>query len=237
MNIKHPISSQITTLVSSELPFQQKIDTITAEARENAVVLCVEKNDARTVIEALNNEEIAYVKDTADWSRPGIYVCDLPFAEGFQCLLEHIIVYTRRELFPQEKKFVRYHSKFKEATVLQDYMELNVGDYVVHHQHGVGRYMGIITRKEDGRHQDYLRIVYRGNDELLVPLSQFHLIRRFVSKEGVGVKLFERMNQISRLIRLGYAEGKVSLIIPKSRRQLEISIEALMESAKFHAEY
>ena len=52
-----------------------------------------------------------------------------------------------------------------------------------------------------------------------------------------GVKLFERMNQISRLIRLGYAEGKVSLIIPKSRRQLDISIEALMESAQFHAEY
>ena len=34
--------------------------------------------------------------------------------------------------------------------------------------------------KEDGRHQDYLRIVYRGNDELLVPLSQFQLIRRYV---------------------------------------------------------
>ena len=211
MNIKHPISSQITTLVSSELPFQQKIDTITAEARENAVVLCVEKNDARTVIEALNNEEIAYVKDTADWSRPGIYVCDLPFAEGFQCLLEHIIVYTRRELFPQEKKFVRYHSKFKEATVLQDYMELNVGDYVVHHQHGVGRYMGIITRKEDGRHQDYLRIVYRGNDELLVPLSQFHLIRRFVSKEGVGV----------RLNKLGSSEWE------KTRRKVSEKVEEL----------
>lgn len=211
MNIKHPISSQITTLVSSELPFQQKIDAITAEARENAVVLCVEKNDARTVIEALNNEEIAYVKDTADWSRPGIYVCDLPFAEGFQCLLEHIIVYTRRELFPQEKKFVRYHSKFKEATVLQDYMELNVGDYVVHHQHGVGRYMGIITRKEDGRHQDYLRIVYRGNDELLVPLSQFHLIRRFVSKEGVGV----------RLNKLGSSEWE------KTRRKVSEKVEEL----------
>ena len=129
-------------------------------------------------------KEVAYVKDMVDWHRPGIYVSDMPFVEGFQCLNEHIIVYTRRELFPQEKKFVRYHSKFKEATVLQDYMELNVGDYVVHHQHGVGRYMGIITRKEDGKHQDYLRIVYRGNDELLVPLSQFHLIRRFVSKEA-----------------------------------------------------
>ena len=41
------------------------------------------------------------------------------------------------------------------------------------------------------------------------------------------------MNQISRLIRLNYKEGRVSLSIPKSRRQLEISIEALMESAQF----
>ena len=102
---------------------------------------------------------------------------------------EHIIVYTRRELFPKEKKLVRYHAKFKEASVLNDYMELNVGDYVVHHQHGVGKYMGIITRENDGIHQDYLRIIYRGNDELLVPLSQFQLIRRYVTKEGVGIKL------------------------------------------------
>ena len=116
-------------------------------------------------------------------------VCSLPFAEGFQCLLEHIIVYTRRELFPKEKKMVRYHAKFKEASVLNDYMELNVGDYVVHHQHGVGKYMGIITRENNGIHQDYLRIIYRGNDELLVPLSQFQLIRRYVTKEGVGIKL------------------------------------------------
>lgn len=65
-------------------------------------------------------------------------------------------------------------------------MELNIGDYVVHHQHGVGKYMGIITRENNGMHQDYLRIIYKGNDELLVPLSQFKLIRRYVAKEGVG---------------------------------------------------
>ena len=49
--------------------------------------------------------------------------------------------------------------------------------------------MGIITRENNGIHQDYLRIIYRGNDELLVPLSQFQLIRRYVTKEGVGIKL------------------------------------------------
>ena len=189
LNMMHPVSSQIMSVSPGELSFARQLETIAQQAKTNAVVLCVEKADAHTVIEGLNSEQLSYTEGAVDWKKPGIYVCSLPFAEGFQCLLEHIIVYTRRELFPKEKKLVRYHAKFKEASVLNYYMELNVGDYVVHHQHGVGKYMGIITRENDGIHQDYLRIIYRGNDELLVPLSQFQLIRRYVTKEGVGIKL------------------------------------------------
>ena len=188
LNMMHPVSSQIMSVSPGELSFTRQLETIAQQAKTNAVVLCVEKA-AHTVIEGLNSEQLSYTEGAVDWKKPGIYVCSLPFAEGFQCLLEHIIVYTRRELFPKEKKLVRYHAKFKEASVLNDYMELNVGDYVVHHQHGVGKYMGIITRENNGIHQDYLRIIYRGNDELLVPLSQFQLIRRYVTKEGVGIKL------------------------------------------------
>lgn len=189
LHINHPISSQIMTIPQSELSFTKRLETIAAEAKTNAVVLCVNKNNAHTVKEGLENEQLAYTDGEADWKKPGIYVCDLPFVEGFQCLNEHILVYTQKELFPKEKKLTRYHAKFKEANVLNDYMELNVGDYVVHSQHGVGKYMGIITRENDRVHQDYLRIIYRGNDELLVPLSQFRLIRRYVTKEGVGIKL------------------------------------------------
>ena len=189
LNMMHPVSSQIMSVSPGELSFARQLETIAQQAKSIAVVLCVEKADVHTVIEGLNSEQLSYTEGAVDWKKPGIYVCSLPFAEGFQCLLEHIIVYTRRELFPKEKKLVRYHAKFKEASVLNDYMELNVGDYVVHHQHGVGKYMGIITRENNGIHQDYLRIIYRGNDELLVPLSQFQLIRRYVTKEGVGIKL------------------------------------------------
>lgn len=64
------------------------------------------RRDAHTVIEGLNSEQLSYTEGAVDWKKPGIYVCSLPFAEGFQCLLEHIIVYTRRELFPKEKKLV-----------------------------------------------------------------------------------------------------------------------------------
>lgn len=68
-------------------------------------------------------------------------------------------------------------------------MELNIGDYVVLTSMVSGKDMGIITRENNGMHQDLLRIIYKRNDELLVPLSQFKLIRRYVAKEGVGIKL------------------------------------------------
>lgn len=60
---------------------------------------------------------------------------------------------------------------------------------MVHKQYGIGKYLGIVTREKNGIHKDYLRIVYKGNDELYIPLEQFKLIRKFVSKEGVAPKL------------------------------------------------
>ena len=79
-------------------------------------------------------------------------------------------------------KAARYSNKFKEAEVLHDYQELNIGDYVVHNQHGIGKYLGIVNKKIDGVHKDFLHIAYKGDDVLLVPLEQFKLIRKFVSK-------------------------------------------------------
>ena len=67
--------------------------------------------------------------------------------------------------------------------------ELSVGDYVVHNQHGVGKYLGIVTRNNDGMHKDYLHVVYKGDASLYIPLEQFHLIRKFISKEGASPKL------------------------------------------------
>ena len=59
----------------------------------------------------------------------------------------------------------------------------------MHEQYGIGQYVGITTRKIKGKTLDYLHVIYNGGDELFVPLSQFQLVRKYVSKEGVGIKL------------------------------------------------
>ncbi len=58
---------------------------------------------------------------------------------------------------------------------------LSKGDLVVHHQHGVGRYAGMVTRAIGGVESDYLLIEYRGDDKLYLPTDQIDSIRRFTT--------------------------------------------------------
>jgi transcription-repair coupling factor (superfamily II helicase) len=59
------------------------------------------------------------------------------------------------------------------------YDDLKAGDFVVHHQHGVGRYAGMVTRAIGGVERDYLLVEYKGGDKLYVPTDQVGLVRRY----------------------------------------------------------
>ena len=109
------------------------------------------------------------------------------FYEGFKT--DDFTVYTRRELFHKQNRRVPYQKTFKEGRVLDNVLELEAGDYVVHETYGIGQYMGIVTREQNGRKADYLRVSYKGGDDLYVPLNQYQLIRKYISKEGSGIRL------------------------------------------------
>src|SRR5207302_9255972 len=61
--------------------------------------------------------------------------------------------------------------------------DLKVGDYVVHHQHGVGRYGGMVTRAIGGAERDYLLLEYKGGDKLYVPSDQIDTVRHYTGGE------------------------------------------------------
>ncbi len=61
---------------------------------------------------------------------------------------------------------------------------LQPGHYVVHHQHGVGRFAGMVTRAIGGFERDYLLLDYRGDDKLYLPSDQIELIRRFTGGDS-----------------------------------------------------
>jgi transcription-repair coupling factor (superfamily II helicase) len=62
--------------------------------------------------------------------------------------------------------------------------DLRAGSYVVHHQHGVGRYEGMVKRAIGGVERDYLLIAYKGGDKLYVPSDQIDTLRQYVGGEA-----------------------------------------------------
>ncbi len=120
-------------------------------------------------------------------------ICLLSLEEGFELVDEKIAYLTSKEIFGFRNRISRFLNRFKEATILKSYEDLEPGDYVVHENNGIGQFLDITTLEVDGVHRDFLHIAYAGTDVLYVPLSQFKLVRKFSSKEGVVPKL-NRLN-------------------------------------------
>lgn len=116
-----------------------------------------------------------------------LYLTDL--GQGFSIGMDQFNVYTSAELFEIHHHRGRFENKFRNAEVIHGFEELQPGDYIVHANYGVGQYIGIETREIQGIKRDFIKVVYKGNAELLVPLEQFRLVRKFVSREGVVPKL------------------------------------------------
>lgn len=70
-----------------------------------------------------------------------------------------------------------------------DFMELNVGDYVVHEKHGLGIYRGIEQIDVDGTGKDYISIEYKGGSNLFIPATQLDLIQKYASASSKKPKL------------------------------------------------
>nr|SFZ87413.1 Transcription-repair coupling factor [Loigolactobacillus rennini] len=103
---------------------------------------------------------------------------------GFELPDANLVVVTEKELFNQPvKKRVR-RQNLANAERIKSYNELNPGDYVVHVNHGIGKYVGMQTLEVDGAHQDYITILYQNNDKLFIPVTQLNLVQKYVASEG-----------------------------------------------------
>ncbi|RLL41681.1 transcription-repair coupling factor [Oceanobacillus piezotolerans] len=110
---------------------------------------------------------------------------------GVELPMHKLVIITENELFKKQVKRQRKRNKISNAERIQSYQELKVGDYVVHANHGVGKYLGIETLEVNQLHKDYLLIRYSGDDKLYVPIDQIDQVQKFVGAEGKEPKLYK----------------------------------------------
>lgn len=108
---------------------------------------------------------------------------------GFTIPSLQLIVITDQEIFGRERD-KGYRTKRYQGKPFYQIEELNIGDYLVHVQHGIGRYAGIRSKEREGVHKDYLLIQYAEDDELYVPIDQLHLVHKYIGIGGQPPKLY-----------------------------------------------
>ncbi|MFD3300446.1 transcription-repair coupling factor [Aquipseudomonas alcaligenes] len=152
------------------------------------VLFCAESAGRREVLLELLARLKLKPLEVANWheftaSRERLAICIAPLDEGL--LLDQIALIAESPLFGQRVMQRRRREKSRDGgdNVIKNLTELREGAPVVHIDHGVGRYLGLVTMEFDGQAAEFLALMYAEEAKLYVPVSSLHLIARYTGSD------------------------------------------------------
>jgi transcription-repair coupling factor (superfamily II helicase) len=155
-------------------PVRQLLDLLGQGYR--TVIAADGSGSAARLAQILEEHGVAVTEATARDLQPGRAVSIVaPLAGG--CILPELKLAVLAE--PELTGRRRAHRRRKRQAASGPIDDLVPGSFVVHHQHGVARYGGMVTRAIGGSERDYLLLEYRGGDRLYVPSDQIDAVRQY----------------------------------------------------------
>jgi transcription-repair coupling factor (superfamily II helicase) len=195
------ISTDVITFSSASQPvFNKKFDLLAKDiidkTGEGYTVLIFAGNTNQ--IERLRNIFGSVTKDSVRF-----YPVNTSIHEGFIDKNARICCYTDHQIFQRYHRYsIRGEIIKSSALTLRELTNLNIGDYIVHIDHGVGVFGGLVKTELNGRLQEAIRLVYRDGDTIFVRLQGLHKISKYRGRDGVaptihkpGSKAWNRLKQ------------------------------------------
>ena len=167
-----------------ESPPLHKLSKLISKSTQR-ILLCAEGLGRRESLADLLKQSDIQFKLVEDWnafidSHEKVCLIAGPLHDGFS--YNNYLIITENEIFPnfvrQTKKSKRNKS-FSSDGIVKDLTELTIGDPIVHEQHGVGRYKGLVDLDYGEGVNEFLELHYEREDKLYVPVSQLYLISRY----------------------------------------------------------
>ena len=157
-------------------------------------VICTISNDLRrkNLKEVLREEGIPLIElKDIDNVKKGVINIINDYSISMNLIDENIIIYSEKTLFDikYEQRKIKFKSIYKNTYKISRYDELEIGDYVVHYDFGIGKYLGLSTQEVDGFKRDYINISYAKGDNLYLPIEQINMIQKYANPDDRPVKL------------------------------------------------
>jgi transcription-repair coupling factor (superfamily II helicase) len=171
-------------------PFSQTL-SILEHLREDCRVLLVARSRGQVdrLLALLREHDVPAIEwSISSWAgstatRAPFFVINGDLSAGFLSSELRLAILTEEELFAKGARH-KPQAKSKAATFLSSLEDLNVGDYVVHVQHGIAKYRGLKRLSVQDFDSDYLILEFYGSDTLYVPLDRLNQIQRYSGAEG-----------------------------------------------------
>ena len=174
-------AKQLTTYAGNA---QAAADDVAAYLKQNyrVVVLASDTRRAKVLQEVFDARGIAapFFETLTRLPDPGrCYIAVGAVSAGMEYPAIRLAVLTDAQLLHRGEKKRAKKSPGPGRVRIESYADLSVGDYVVHENHGIGRFAGIVKMQVDGFEKDYIKINYAGTDSLYVPASQLDLVSKY----------------------------------------------------------
>lgn len=116
----------------------------------------------------------------------------LPLHEGFIDMANKIVCYTDHQLFDRYHKYkIKNGFEKKKALTIKELTSLEMGDYVTHIDHGIGKFGGLQKIDVNGSKQEAIKLVYGDRDILYVSIHSLHKITKYNGKDGKPPKIYK----------------------------------------------
>lgn len=139
----------------------------------------------------------------ADWAEASAdgksHFVEWNLSQGFFFPEQQVQVICEHEIFGRKKKINKKFSFEDPGRVIESFVDINEGDYVVHINHGIGVYRGLKRMTVSEKEKDFLKIEYAGKSNLFIPVEQVNLIQKYIGAKGsvkmdqLGGKAWEKV--------------------------------------------
>ncbi len=131
----------------------------------------------------------------------------------------------------------------KEENLIEEYSELKFGDYIVHNDHGIGKYNGLKIKIINNIAQEFIEMIYQGNDKLLIPVENLELISKYgqseiqVNLDKLGLQNWQHRKAVIKNRIKDIAKVLIKTAAERQLKKGDILTSKILEYEKFSSEF
>lgn len=193
LDIKEHINIQTKTVNPYNNSFELLVKDLERYKKNGyrTILLSSSRSRAKRLAEDLMDEGLNsfYSEDFDHEVKPGEILTGYgKIKKGYEYPFIKFVVISESDIFGTEKKKKKRHRTY-EGEKIASFTDLNIGDYVVHENHGLGIYRGIEKIEVDKIVKDYIKIEYAGGGNLYILATQLELIQKYAGADAKKPKL------------------------------------------------